>query len=146
MATYTGSAALYTKFKQGLGTGVYDFSADTLKVALTTSSYTPGTDTHDFMDDITNEVSGNGYARQTVTATWSATGSTVTLSLTDPVFTASGGSIVARYWVLFVDAGVGDSTNPLIAYGLIDSTPGDVTTSDGNTLTVDFSASGLFSF
>lgn len=40
----------------------FDFLSDTIKIALLTSSYTPNLDTHDFFDDITNEVAnGNGY-------------------------------------------------------------------------------------
>ena len=37
-----------------------DFSADTLKLILVTSSYTPDAD-HNFADDLTNELSGTGY-------------------------------------------------------------------------------------
>lgn len=42
------------------GTGPV-WASDTIKVALLTSSYTPNYDTHDFFDDITNEVTGTGY-------------------------------------------------------------------------------------
>ena len=145
MATYTGTANLYNALKLGLGQGAINFGTAALKVALCQSGYTPSAADHDFADDLTNEVSGSGYARQAVTATWSATGTTVTLSLTDPVFSADGGSITARWWVLLIDAGGADSANRLLAYGLIDETPGDVTATDQNTLTIDFSASGLFS-
>ncbi len=42
--------------------GSIDLDGDTLKMALATSSYTPNKDTHDFFDDITNEVTGTGYS------------------------------------------------------------------------------------
>lgn len=39
-----------------------DFDSDTLKMTLHTSSYTPDLLTHDYQDDLTNEVAnGNGY-------------------------------------------------------------------------------------
>ena len=38
-----------------------DFNSDTIKVALCTSTYTPNQDTHDYFNDITNEVTGTGY-------------------------------------------------------------------------------------
>lgn len=42
-------------------TGNIDIDTDTIKCALTTSSYTPNLDTHDRFDDVTNEVTGTGY-------------------------------------------------------------------------------------
>lgn len=38
-----------------------DWGTDTIKVALTTSTYTPNADTHDYFDDVTNEVTGTAY-------------------------------------------------------------------------------------
>src|SRR5262245_34942993 len=37
-------------------------SETAVKVLMTTDSYAPNFDTHDFRDDITNEVSGTGYS------------------------------------------------------------------------------------
>lgn len=37
-----------------------DLELETNKVALVTDSYTPNYDTHDFFNDLTNEVSGTG--------------------------------------------------------------------------------------
>jgi len=105
MATYTATASLFGAFKEGMGDGVFNFGTDTLKVLLTTSSWVPDGTTEVYVDDnagtndiADHEVSGNGYARQTVTGTWARTGSACKLTLTDPTFTASGGSITARYW------------------------------------------------
>lgn len=42
--------------------GNIDFDTDTFKVMLVTSSYSPNKDTHDFRDDVTNEVVGTGYS------------------------------------------------------------------------------------
>jgi hypothetical protein len=52
---------IYNSFKTDLLKGNIDFESDTIKVALVTDSYTPDQDSHDFFDDVTNEVSGTGY-------------------------------------------------------------------------------------
>lgn len=50
------------------GTPNFDYLSDTIKISLHTSSYTPNLDTHDFVDDLTNEVAnGNGYTTGGVT-------------------------------------------------------------------------------
>lgn len=38
-----------------------DFLSDDMKIMLTTASYTPNIDTHEFKSDVTNEVVGTGY-------------------------------------------------------------------------------------
>jgi hypothetical protein len=43
------------------GANVWDWDTDTIKVALTTSTYVPDIDVHDFFNDVTNEVTGTGY-------------------------------------------------------------------------------------
>jgi hypothetical protein len=50
----------------------------------------------------------------------------------NPVWTASGGSIVARFAVLYKV-----SSDDVMAYCLLDATPADVTVTTGNTLTLD---------
>lgn len=143
MTSYTGTANIYNSWAEYLCKNV-QLATDTFKIGLTTSSYTPSQSAHTVLADITNEVSGNGYARQTLGSVTSALSSNVlTFDFADPVFTASGGSIVARYWFIFDDT-VASPTKPLVAYGLIDQTPADVTTTDTNTLTFNVNASGLF--
>lgn len=44
-----------------------DYLTDTIKVMLTTSTYTPNRDTHETKNDITNEISGTGYTAGGVT-------------------------------------------------------------------------------
>lgn len=147
MAVTTGSANLYDKFKLELGKGSFNLTSDTLKVMLLTSVYTPVAATDDFVSGISaNEVASAGYARTAVTPSWALDGSTARLILTDPVFTASGADMVARYWVLFKDDGVADASSRLIAYGLLNEADLDVTATDGNSITVDFANTlGLFS-
>lgn len=137
------SITFYNSAKEYIGDGTVDLDTHVFKVLLTSSSYTPNASTHTQISDITNEVSGNGYARYTLTPTWVLSGGTVTFNADNATFTASGGSIVARYAVIFDDT----TTSPadaLIAYILLDTTPADVTTTTGNTLTIDWHASGIF--
>jgi len=53
--------------------GQLDFDTDVIKVMMTTDAYVPNKDTHDFRDDVTNEVTGTGYP---------AGGNTVTVTVT----------------------------------------------------------------
>lgn len=46
-------------FQEGVGASLESETA--IYVLMVTDSYTPAFDTHDFRDDITNEVSGTGY-------------------------------------------------------------------------------------
>lgn len=141
MASYTGTTNIFNSWV-GYATKAGDLSTDVFKFLLTTSTWTPSQSSHTILTDVTNEVSGSGYARQTAASvTYTQSGAVWTFDCADPVFTASGGSIVARYWCLYDDTVVND---PLVAYGLIDSTPADVTTTSGNTLTINVNASGLF--
>ena len=90
---------------------------------------------------VTNEVANaNGYTTGGIAVTLTLSGTT-TVTCTwsaDPVWTASGGSITARFGVLYKVAG------NVIAYFLLDSTPADVTATAGNTLTITPNASGIF--
>ena len=141
MASYTGTTNIYNAWLDYLTKGA-NIGSDSFSMGLSTSSYTPNQSTHALLADITNEVSGSGYARQVLgSVTSNRSGAVQTFDFADPVFTASGGSIVARYWWI-INTTVGGS--PLVAYGLIDSTPADVTTTTGNTLTINVNASGLF--
>jgi hypothetical protein len=83
---------------------------------------------------LTNEVaSANGYTTGGITVALLLAGTTsVTVDFSaDPVWTASGGSITARFAVLYAVGGA------VLAYCLLDSTPADVTVTSGNTLTID---------
>ena len=120
---------------------------DTFICGLSTSTYVPNRSTHEILTDITNELSGSGYARQTLTTTalTEPTTGTWMFNSDDPVFTASGGSIVARWYWLFDDTPSGP-VDPLCWYGLIDDTPADVTVTDGNTLTLEVNVSGWWRY
>jgi len=145
MATTTGTINVLDSWKRDFQNGTADVDTDTFIMGLSTSTYTPNQNTHETLSDITNELSGNGYARQTlasVTLTEPSNG-TWMFDSANPVFTASGGSLVARYWWIFDDTPTSPA-DPLFAYGLLDDSPADVTTTDGNTLTVTVNASGYY--
>jgi len=73
---------------------------------------------------VVNVLSGTG----TVKDTWSS----------NPVWTAAGGSITARFAVIYKVGG------DVVFFCLLDSTPADVTATDTNTLTVAAAAAGVF--
>lgn len=142
---------VYNKWKQTMASGEADLDADTFKVGLyqSTSNAASGAATHDALADITNEVAnGSGYTTGGATlgsVTWTESSGTVTFDFADPSWTASGGSIVARFAVVYDDtiatAGIVDAP---VGYSLLDNTPADVTTTDGNTLTLVIHANGMF--
>lgn len=142
MPNYTGTLNIFNSWSQYLATSP-NLSSDTFKVGLTTSLWTPNQATHTVLADVTNEVSGSGYARATVSVTFSISGSTATFSSTSAIFSASGGTITARYWFLFDDTPTSPA-DPLVAYGLIDNTPADVATASGSQLTISPPGSGWF--
>ena len=145
MATTTATLNVYDSYKRDLQNGTIDVDGDTWIMGLSTTTYVPNAATHAILTDITNEVTGNGYARQTlasVTLTEPVAG-TWQFDSADAVFTATGGSITARFYWIFDDTPVGP-VDPLFCYGLLDQTPADVVTTDTNTLTVQVHANGYY--
>jgi|688.fasta_scaffold107865_3 hypothetical protein len=120
--------------------GTFDINSDTWKMALflSTSNISASSTTY---AGLTNEhANNNGYTTggNAITLTLAGT-TTVTVDIaTDPVWTASGGSIVARFAVIYEVGG------NVLCYCLLDNTPADVTATSGNTLTVAAHSSGVF--
>lgn len=140
MATFTATLEFYNSFLLRSLTDM-NLSTDTFQVGLVTSSYTPDASNHSVLADITNELSGNGYARQTFTGlSISQSSGIVTWDFNDVVFTATGGSLVARRFFVFNSTLSG---SPLVGFGLLNSANLDVTTTAGNTLTLQINALGL---
>ncbi len=115
-------------------------SGDTYKMALflSTSDLSATETTY---AGVTNEhANANGYTTGGVAITLALTGTTtVKVDIdTDPTWTASGGSIVARFAAIYEVGGL------ILCYCLLDSTPADVTVTDGNTLTIAAHTSGVF--
>ena len=134
---------IYDSFKEAVGDGTVDMDNDTFKCALFTSSHSP-VQTDDAYGSLTNEVAnGNGYTTAGATlgsVTWADAAGTTTFDSADITWTASGGSIVGRYAIIYSDTA---SNKQLVAMCLMDNAPADVTVTDGNTLTLQLSASGI---
>lgn len=139
-----GTFTLYDSVAELIGDGTIDLDNDTFAVQLHTSSYTPSA-AHDELADLTNEhANANGYTTGGVTltgVTWNRASGVATFDSNDAVWTASGGSIIARYAILIDLTALNDKT---IGYMLLDATPADVTATTGNTLTVATPATGWF--
>lgn len=132
--------------------GGADFTTNTIKLALVTSSYTPDQDTHNEWADVSaNELgttntgyTAGGYTLTTPVLTEITKG--FKFSSDNAVWTAGSANLPAwRYAVMYVSGTVEAITNPLIGYFLGDSTPADVpATTTGNQLTVQCPAAGWF--
>lgn len=112
------TASPYGLTYKNLGLGLFDFSADTFKMLLTTSSYTPNFDTHEFIDDVTSEITGTGYTAGGETLSgvvWTYdTGNDWCLLTCDPV-EWTGATFSARRGVVYKDTGTA-STSPLLCW------------------------------
>jgi len=120
--------------------GTFDIDSDSWKMALLQSTSNIGA-ASTTQAGVTNEVANaNGYSTGGIAITLTLSGTTtVTVDIqTDPVWTASGGSIAARF------ADIYEVSGNVLCYSTLDTTPADVTATDGNTLTVAAHASGVF--
>src|SRR3990167_7486340 len=82
-----------------------------------------------------------GAGKLVTIPTAKASGTVTFDETTNPVWTASGGFIIARFAVIFNDS---HASNQAVCVCLMDTTPADVTATTGNTLTITINASGLF--
>lgn len=138
------SITFYNSFKKKVQDGTnIDMDTNTIKVALCTSTYTPVIDTHDFFDDITNEVSDADYTAGGVTITTPALtqvdASDLVKFTADTVSWTSLTITNCRYGIIYKSTGTA-STSPLIAY--IDF--GTNLTGTDVTLTITWNASGVY--
>lgn len=132
----------YNAFRLRLANGDIDLDGDTFKVMLTTATYSPDIDAHDFRDDVTNEVSGTGYTAggetlAGLTLTQNNTSDRVEWDFTDPQWTSA--SFTARYAVIYKNVGSAATDNLVCYIDLLS----DQTVSSG-TFTIQLNASGLF--
>jgi hypothetical protein len=120
--------------------GTFDIDTDSYKMALFLSTSNIGAASTTYAG-LTNEVANAvGYTTGGIALTFTLAGTTtVTVAIaTAPVWTAAGGSITARFTVLYEVAG------NVLCYALLDSTPADVTATDTNTLTVGSNGGTVF--
>jgi len=138
----------YNEFTEYIADGTMDLDADSFKIALFLSTSNAATPTLSGLASITNQhANANGYTTGGVvlgSVTWTRAAGVATFDCADAVWTASGGSLVARYAVIYNDTVTTPVADPLICYSLLDNTPADITVTDTNTLTIQMSASGIF--
>ena len=139
---------IYDEFRELCADGTMDLDADTFNLGLYLSTSNAATVTLSGRAALTNQVaSAFGYTQPGQAldnVTWTKSGSTVTFTSDAEVFTASGGSITARFGVIDDDTVAAPVTDPLVCYSLLDNSPADVTATDGNTLTITMHANGIF--
>lgn len=125
----------FNSFVEARGRKVHNLHTDTLKVMLTNAAPVAG---NTVKADIVEIAAGNGYTAGGTALTgqsYSQTGGVAKLSASDPVITASGGSIGPyRYVVLYNDTAANDELIGWWDYGSND------TLLDGESLTVDLDA------
>ncbi len=128
----------FLDFSEQLSRGVHDFDANTFKVALTN---TLPVNTQASLDTVTNNpapTNANGYTAggTATTISISETSGTTTVSGTQVVFTASGGTLGPfRYAILYNDS----ATSPADALIGWWDYASSITLNDTETFTVKFS-------
>lgn len=119
------ASVFYNNYYEELGKGNIDYSTDTFKLMLMTTSYTPNIDTEAFRSDLSGEASGTGYTAggqtvDNVTITQDNTNDRAVVDFDAEVFSTVTLSNVDGA-VLYKSTGVA-STDVLICY--IDFTEG----------------------
>lgn len=145
-----GKWKLYESANLHLADGTFDMdnAALGLTMALFLSTSNANTLTNALYGDLTNEHSNaNGYTTGGIaltSETWTKSGSVSTFDCDDVTWTASGGSITARFAVIYCNATVNTIVKPLLCVCLLDTAPADVTATTGNTFKVTINALGVF--
>ena len=139
---------MYESAKLAFANGDIDFNSHSFKINLyldTSNANTLTAATITQLSDITNQVAtAFGYTQNTkaVTITTANSSGTITFDeTTNPVWTASGGPITARFAVIYDDTHANDMP---VAVCLLDTAPADVSATDGNTFTITMNASGVY--
>lgn len=126
---------VYNRFKANLMNKEIDLEGDTIKVMLTTSSYTPAA-THNVKGDVTNEVSGTGYTAGGATLSGKAVTQAATTKWDATDVTWSSSTITARYAVIWDDTIATDDLLICLDFG-------SDKTSSGGDFTIQFDAAGI---
>lgn len=141
----------YDTAKLYLADGTFDMDNPALGLTMALFLSTSNANTLgggiDVYGDLTNEhANANGYTTGGIALTgetWINSAGVITFDCNDVVWTASGGSIVARFAVIYCNATVNTIVKPLMCVCLLDTAPADVTATTGNTLTIAINASGV---
>ena len=129
--------------------GIVDLDTDTINMNLYLSTSDVETLSQSTLAEVTDEHAvANGYttAKPLTSPTLTTSGSTgatlVTWDTNNASWTASSGSIIARFALIWDDT-VAVPLDAIMCYSLMDDTPLAVTVTDGNTLTVEINVSGI---
>jgi hypothetical protein len=124
------ASLIYNSAIDEMARGDIDFDTNTFKAMLVTSTYSPNKDTHDFRDDVTNEVTGTGYTAGGVTSTVTVTKDTANDRVTIQFGAVSWATstITARGCVYYKSRGGASSADEIVAYNDFGS---DVSSSGG---------------
>ncbi|KKK62072.1 hypothetical protein LCGC14_3007980 [marine sediment metagenome] len=136
-----GSWVFTNTGRTSLLNGTFDIDSDTYNMALYLSTSDLGAASTTYAGVSNEHANANGYTTGGITTAGLTLSGTTTVKVdvtTDPVWTAAGGSIVARFAAIYEVGG------NILCYCLLDATPADVTVTTGNTLTVAAHASGVF--
>jgi hypothetical protein len=121
--------------------GTFDINTDTYLIALFLSTSNIGAASTTYAGVTNEHANANGYTTGGISLGPLTLAGTTTVTVDDPadaVWTAAGGSIAADFAVIYESAG------NVLCYCLLVSPQATVTATDGNTLTVAFNASGIF--
>lgn len=124
----------------------HDLLDDTIKCALTTSTHTINQDTHNYYNDLTNEVTGTNYVAGGATLandtlTYTAGTNTLTYDADDVTWAISTITNAAQAHYYNSTGGGTDATRALISY--LDF--GENKSSSGGTFQITHHANGIFS-
>lgn len=135
---------VYSQLLEGAFDKEIDILADTIKVALVTSSYTPDQDAHNYWDDVVaNEITGTGYTEDGITLStkvFSYTSGTNTWKFDADDVSWTSSTLTARYAVIYNNTPAADSDKSLIAY--VDF--GSNQSSSSGTFSIQWNANGIF--
>jgi len=122
------ASLIFNSFHEDLARGNLDMDANTFKMMLVTSTYTPNKDTHADRADVTNEVSGTGYTAggKTVTCTVARDNANDRTTLTFAAESWASSAITAAGAVVYKSTGT--AANDLLVF--YNDFGGDITTSD----------------
>lgn len=147
----SGKFKIYDNVKKYIGDGTHDLDDTTnwkMALFLSTSNANTLSVGTGVYGDLTNEhANANGYTTGGValtSVTYTQTAGVATFTCANPVWNASGGSIIARFAVIYRNATVNTIVKPLLCICLLDTTPADVTITTGNSLTIQINSSGVF--
>ena len=102
---------IYPNFLAGLSTGAINLGG-TIKAMLLTQAYTRSA-AHQYVNDLSGEVTGGSYARQTVAGNWTFGDTSYKFTPSGPItFSGIPGSIS---WMVFYQEGANDASSRIIA-------------------------------